>query len=150
MRASEDEIGIVDDEVGGLAFTYRLADQGAVVVLYPGEEHLAVAALELGEVRKPPLVRTRGGGIALQQMRCWRRARPIASLLLAMTFNFWGRSDSEVDPSLQGWVDDLRNAISHLESGSERNGVILAGTSMRAQLRCASVLTIRQSVRWAY
>ncbi len=33
---------------------------------------------------------------------------------VAMTFNFRGCGDSEGDFSLQGWVDDLRNAISHL------------------------------------
>ena len=46
-----------------------------------------------------------------------------------MTFNFRGCGDSEGDFSLQGWVDDLRNAISHLESVSEPKGVILVGTN---------------------
>ena len=48
---------------------------------------------------------------------------------VAMTFNFRGCGDSEGDFSLQGWVDDLRNAISHLESVSEPKGVILVGTN---------------------
>ncbi|WP_395153181.1 alpha/beta hydrolase family protein, partial [Ilumatobacter sp.] len=42
---------------------------------------------------------------------------------VAMTFNFRGCGDSEGDFSLQGWVDDLRNAISHLERVSEPKGV---------------------------
>ena len=48
---------------------------------------------------------------------------------VAMTFNFRGCGDSEGDFSLQGWVDDLRNAISHLESVSNPKGVILVGTN---------------------
>ena len=39
---------------------------------------------------------------------------------VAMTFNFRGCGESEGDFSLQGWVDDLRNAISHLLSRRRR------------------------------
>ncbi len=46
-----------------------------------------------------------------------------------MTFNFRGCGDSEGDFSLQGWVDDLRNAISHLLALHEPSGVILLGTN---------------------
>ena len=35
---------------------------------------------------------------------------------VAMTFNFRGCGESEGDVSLQGWVDDLRNAIAHVLS----------------------------------
>ena len=48
---------------------------------------------------------------------------------VTMTFNFRGCGDSEGDFSLQGWVDDLRNAISHLLSVSDPEGVILVGTN---------------------
>ena len=47
----------------------------------------------------------------------------------AMTFNFRGCGDSAGDFSLQGWVDDLRNAIDHLQQVSNPNGVILLGTN---------------------
>jgi len=48
---------------------------------------------------------------------------------VAMTFNFRGCGESEGDFSLQGWVDDLRNAITHLQAVSEPDGVILVGTN---------------------
>jgi putative redox protein len=48
---------------------------------------------------------------------------------VAMTFNFRGCGDSEGDFSLQGWVDDLRNAISHVVSSTEADDVILVGTN---------------------
>ena len=48
---------------------------------------------------------------------------------VAMTFNFRGCGESEGDFSLQGWVDDLRNAISHVLSLHEPTGVILLGTN---------------------
>ena len=47
----------------------------------------------------------------------------------SMTFNFRGTGDSEGDFSLQGWVDDLRNAISYLIEIGECNEVILVGTN---------------------
>jgi uncharacterized protein len=56
-----------------------------------------------------------------------RAARQLGCV--AMTFNFRGCGDSEGDFSLQGWVDDLRNAITHLLAVSETTGVILVGTS---------------------
>jgi fermentation-respiration switch protein FrsA (DUF1100 family) len=48
---------------------------------------------------------------------------------VTMTFNFRGCGQSEGDFSLQGWVDDLRNAISHLMTVSDPSGVILLGTN---------------------
>ena len=48
---------------------------------------------------------------------------------ISMTFNFRGCGESEGDFSLQGWVDDLRNAISHVLSLHEPTGVILLGTN---------------------
>lgn len=49
---------------------------------------------------------------------------------VAMTFNFRGCGESEGDFSLQGWVDDLRNAITHLQSVHQPSGgVILLGTN---------------------
>ncbi len=48
---------------------------------------------------------------------------------VAMTFNFRGCGNSEGDFSLQGWVDDLRNAISHVLTVHEPTGVILLGTN---------------------
>lgn len=56
-----------------------------------------------------------------------RAARQLGCV--AMTFNFRGCGESEGDFSLQGWVDDLRNAISHLLTVSEPTGVILVGTN---------------------
>jgi putative redox protein len=47
----------------------------------------------------------------------------------AMTFNFRGCGDSGGDFSLQGWVDDLRNAITHLLTVSQPTGVVLVGTN---------------------
>ena len=47
----------------------------------------------------------------------------------AMTFNFRGCGESEGDFSLQGWVDDLRNAITHLLNVANQSGVILLGTN---------------------
>ena len=48
---------------------------------------------------------------------------------VAMTFNFRGCGASEGDFSLQGWVDDLRHAISFLVSNESCDGVILIGTN---------------------
>ncbi len=48
---------------------------------------------------------------------------------VAMTFNFRGCGESEGDFSLQGWVDDLRNAISHVLAETTPTGVILLGTN---------------------
>ena len=46
-----------------------------------------------------------------------------------MTFNFRGCGTSDGNFSLQGWVDDLRAAISHLITVSDPAGVILIGTN---------------------
>jgi putative redox protein len=48
---------------------------------------------------------------------------------VTMTFNFRGTGESQGDFSLQGWVDDLRNAITHLLEVSDPDGVILVGTN---------------------
>ena len=67
----------------------------------------------------------RAGGTFPQLMD--RAARELGCV--TMTFNFRGCGDSEGDFSLQGWVDDLRNAISHLLNVSNPTGVILVGTN---------------------
>jgi putative redox protein len=46
---------------------------------------------------------------------------------VAMTFTFRGCGQSEGDFSLQGWVDDLRAAISHLVAEADPAGVWLVG-----------------------
>jgi len=56
-----------------------------------------------------------------------RAARELGCV--TMTFNFSGCGDSEGDFSLQAWVTDLRNAISHLISVSTMQSVVLVGTS---------------------
>lgn len=48
---------------------------------------------------------------------------------VTMTFNFRGCGQSEGDFSLQGWVDDLRHAISHLIRTTGCEGVILVGAN---------------------
>ncbi len=72
-----------------------------------------------------PLDAERSGGTFPQLMD-----RAASSLgCVTMTFNFRGCGASEGDFSLQGWVDDLRAAISHLMSVSNPDGVILIGTN---------------------
>ncbi len=56
-----------------------------------------------------------------------RSARELGCV--AMAFNFRGCGVSEGDFSLQGWVADLRNAISHLVAVSSVDSVILVGTN---------------------
>ncbi len=56
-----------------------------------------------------------------------RAARELGCV--TMTFNFRGCGESEGDFSLQGWVSDLRNAISHLIAVSAASSVILVGTN---------------------
>lgn len=48
---------------------------------------------------------------------------------MAMTFTFRGCGTSEGDFSLQGWVDDLRSAISHFIDEVQPSGLWLVGTS---------------------
>jgi uncharacterized protein len=48
---------------------------------------------------------------------------------VTMTFNFRGCGKSQGDFSLQGWVDDLRNAITHLVAVGNPSGIILVGTN---------------------
>jgi fermentation-respiration switch protein FrsA (DUF1100 family) len=48
---------------------------------------------------------------------------------VAMTFNFRGCGASKGNFSLQGWVDDLRNAISFLLTVANPTGVSLVGTN---------------------
>jgi putative redox protein len=47
----------------------------------------------------------------------------------AMTFNFRGTGTSTGNFSLQGWVDDLRNAIDYLQRECDPTGVVLVGTN---------------------
>ena len=47
----------------------------------------------------------------------------------ALTFTFRGCGNSEGDFSMQGWVDDLRAAIDHLEDEVSPDGVWLVGTN---------------------
>ena len=47
----------------------------------------------------------------------------------ALTFTFRGCGTSEGDFSMQGWVDDLRAAINHLEEEVSPNGIWLVGTN---------------------
>ena len=47
----------------------------------------------------------------------------------ALTFTFRGCGSSEGDFSMQGWVDDLRSAIDHLEEEVNPNGIWLVGTN---------------------
>lgn len=56
-----------------------------------------------------------------------RMARQLGCV--AMAFTFRGCGDSEGSFSLQGWVDDLRAAVSHLTQLADLDGVILVGTN---------------------
>jgi len=47
----------------------------------------------------------------------------------ALTFTFRGCGSSDGDFSMQGWVDDLRAAIDHLEEEVNPNGIWLVGTN---------------------
>ena len=47
----------------------------------------------------------------------------------ALTFTFRGCGTSEGDFSMQGWVDDLRAAIDHLEEEVQPDGIWLVGTN---------------------
>jgi uncharacterized protein len=48
---------------------------------------------------------------------------------VGMTFNFRGTGISEGDFSLQGWVDDLRNAIDYISRTVQPTQVVLVGTN---------------------
>jgi putative redox protein len=48
---------------------------------------------------------------------------------VAMTFTFRGCGQSAGDFSLQGWVDDLRAAIDHVEAEAGTDGLCLVGTN---------------------
>jgi len=52
----------------------------------------------------------------------------------ALTFTFRGCGESEGDFSLQGWVDDLRAAIDHLQSEVQPLGIWLIGTNTGGSL----------------
>jgi putative redox protein len=57
----------------------------------------------------------------------------------AMTFTFRGCGESEGDFSLQGWIDDLRAAIDHIEEEVAPVGVWLIGTNTGGSLAlCAA------------
>ena len=55
----------------------------------------------------------------------------------ALTFTFRGCGSSEGDFSMQGWVDDLRAAIDHLEAEAHPNGIWLVGTNTGGALALA-------------
>jgi putative redox protein len=48
---------------------------------------------------------------------------------VGLTFTFRGCGTSEGDFSMQGWVDDLRAAIDHMEKEANPNGIWLIGTN---------------------
>jgi putative redox protein len=48
---------------------------------------------------------------------------------VGLTFTFRGCGTSEGDFSMQGWVDDLRAAIDHMEREANPNGIWLIGTN---------------------
>ncbi|MFZ9175045.1 MAG: alpha/beta hydrolase [Ilumatobacteraceae bacterium] len=52
----------------------------------------------------------------------------------AMTFTFRGCATSEGDFSMQGWVDDLRAAISHIVSETQPSGIWLVGNNTGGSL----------------
>ena len=52
----------------------------------------------------------------------------------AMTFTFRGCGSSEGDFSMQGWVDDLRAAIDHMERTVNPDGIWLVGTNTGGSL----------------
>lgn len=53
---------------------------------------------------------------------------------VTMTFTFRGCGTSTGDFSLQGWMDDLRNAVDHLVSTTGVRQVVLAGTNTGGSL----------------
>jgi putative redox protein len=52
----------------------------------------------------------------------------------ALTFTFRGCGTSEGDFSMQGWVDDLRAAIDHMERETNPSGIWLVGTNTGGSL----------------
>ena len=52
----------------------------------------------------------------------------------ALTFTFRGCGTSEGDFSMQGWVDDLRAAIDHVERETNPSGIWLVGTNTGGSL----------------
>lgn len=57
----------------------------------------------------------------------------------ALTFTFRGCGSSDGDFSMQGWMDDLRNAINHLEAEAAPQGIWLVGTNTGGALAlCAA------------
>mgnify|MGYP003336621020 FL=1 len=52
----------------------------------------------------------------------------------AMTFTFRGCATSEGDFSMQGWMDDLRAAISHIVSETQPSGIWLVGNNTGGSL----------------
>lgn len=63
-----------------------------------------------------------------------------------LTFTFRGCGTSEGDFSLQGWVDDLRAAIDHLEEEAAPSGIWVIGTNTGGSL-AACVAADDQRVR---
>ena len=53
---------------------------------------------------------------------------------VAMTFTFRGCANSEGDFSMQGWVDDLRAAVSHVVAETSPGGIWLVGNNTGGSL----------------
>jgi hypothetical protein len=60
-----------DDQVGGLTFTHRPADEGVVAeIADAGEVELPVDAVKLADVSNPSQIRTWSSEVAFEQVRC--------------------------------------------------------------------------------
>ena len=64
----------------------------------------------------------------------------------ALTFTFRGCGESDGDFSMQGWVDDLRAAIDHLEEEVSPQGIWLVGTNTGGALDAFFVDEIIQAL----
>ncbi len=105
-------------ESAGLSLACHLA-------VSPGEETDGPAVVLCHGFPIGPLDARRSAGTYPQLVD--RIARDVGCAALA--FNFRGCGDSEGDFSLQGWVDDLRNAIGHVLRTCDPSGIILVGTN---------------------
>jgi putative redox protein len=113
--------------------------------------HLAVPAGRAGKGPLPALVMCHGFPVGPLDAR--RSAGTFPELMdrianemgfAAMTFTFRGCGQSSGDFSLAGWVSDLRNAIEHLRSEVDTDGLFLVGTSTGGSL---SVCVAAQDAR---
>lgn len=103
--------------------------------------HLAFPAGRAGKGALPALVMCHGFPVGPLDARRSAGTFPelmdrIASEMgfAAMTFTFRGCGQSSGDFSLAGWASDLRNAIDHLRSEVETEGLFLVGTSTGGSL----------------